>query len=52
MNSITTRLLIILALIGVTPYLLIMVYFSYWENNKIIENTKNDFFLKAQHSKK
>lgn len=51
MKHLHTRLLIAFTLFGVTPYLLIMLYFSYWEKNRIIENVKDDYALNAQHAR-
>lgn len=51
MKGIRTRLVVAFTLFGVTPYLLIMIYFSYWEQHQIIKAVHNDYKLKATHSK-
>ncbi len=52
MNSIRTRLLLTFLFIGITPYILIVAYFSYFENSKIIEGVKESYKSKANHAKK
>ena len=52
MKSIKTRLLLTFILVGITPYIFVVGYFSYWEKNKIIQRVKQDSLLQAKHAEK
>jgi len=52
MNSIRTRLLLTFTLIGITPYLFILLYISYWQSNQTVQTMQYDYNIKALHAKK
>lgn len=51
MNKLHTRLLIAFALFGITPYLLTMLYFSYWEKEKRVHAIEQRYASQAKHAK-
>jgi len=50
-KSLQLRLLVAFLLMGIVPYLLIMLYFSYWGNASIIKQQNTRYALQAEQSK-